>query len=196
MAGRIEVYVLGIAGSILPAQVADVVGRDIATVVDRPVGDVDQVERGREDEGLGAGELPVVPFGHTNKRMGRRVIGVDPLGEEGVDPDRIERQRRRGRQAVLLRTVHARSGPQYTRKLLKRECSGIVFAPRTAVVQRLIDRQARLEVGFHQGDPLAVGHLGPGFGLLPALLSGRASACREQQRRACQHVSFHIVTFF
>ncbi len=128
--------------------------------------------------------------------MGRIVIGIDSFGEEGVYPDRIERQCRRGRQAVLLRTVHARCGPQYPRKFLERQRSLIVLAPRTAVLQRLVDRQARLEIGFHQDDPFTAGHLGPRFGLLPALLSGRASACREQQRRACQHVSFHIVRFF
>lgn len=50
MPRRVEVDILGIARGILPAEVADVLRRDIPALVYRPVRQINQIQRRGEDE--------------------------------------------------------------------------------------------------------------------------------------------------
>ena len=129
MTCRIEVHILGISGGVLPAEVADMFGRNILSFVGRHIGDIDQIQRCGIDEILCAGQPAQVAFGdaHEFPRLG--VVAVDAFGEKGIDADRIERQRRRSRQTAVGRTVDAPCGPHDARKLFERKRLRSVFTP-------------------------------------------------------------------
>ena len=113
------------------------------------------------------------------------IVEVDALGKEGIDAQRIETERRGGGQMVVLGTVDTRSGPQHTRQLLKREGFGGIFTPRAAVLQRLVDGEAALQFGLHEGNRL--GHLHRSTHLFGRRSGGVAGGTRAARHEECRH---------
>ena len=191
---RVQIDVLGIPRGILPAEVADVLRRNVLPVVDRKVGDIDQIQGRLEDEILHSGQFAEIALGDAHEFVRPGIVGIRALGEEGVDADRIERQRRRSRQTPLVRTVDAGGGPHHARKLLERQRLGAVLAPRTTGGQRLTDGRSAHRIGGRKDDLGAVFHFGPA---LRGLLGRRdASARRQQQRGTGKQFRFHSLAFF
>ena len=129
MPRRVEVDILGIARGILPAEVADVLRRDIPVLVYRPVRQINQIQRRGEDEVLHPGQFAAVALQHAHQLMRPGVVAIDALGEKRIDTHRIERQRRRSRQTAVGRTVDAPCGPHDARKLFERKRLRSVFSP-------------------------------------------------------------------
>ena len=167
---------------------------NVLPFIDREVGDINQVQGRRKDEILHPGQLAAVALRDAHEFVRLGVVGIHALGEEGVDPDRIERQRRGGRQAIRSRTIDAGGSPHHARKLFERQRCSAILAPRATLGQSLIDGRSAHGVGSQKDDFGTVLHFGPGHRGLPGRRG--ASARRQQQRGTGKQFRFHSLAFF